>query len=153
MKEFMRYVLEGLSFLPEKMDTPEARAMLIAIGMQESKFEHRFQTGGPARGFWQFEKGGGIKGVLNHHTAKEHIEKVCGILYIPATESDCYQAVAYNDHLACCFARLLLYTLPAKLPLKSESQKGWEQYLSAWRPGKPRPETWSSNFNVAWLYG
>lgn len=152
MEKFLRYVLGGLSFLPDKMNTPESRAMLIAIGTQESAFAHRFQLGGPARGFWQFEKGGGIKGVLTHSTTKNYIMGVCEALRVPATDDDCYQAVAYNDYLACCFARLLLYTLPAKLPLKGESQKGWEQYLSAWRPGKPRPETWSANFNVAWLY-
>lgn len=152
MKNIIRFALNGLSLLPDKMNTPEARAMLLAIGLQESRFEHRLQVGGPARGFFQFEKGGGIRGVLTHHSTKGYIESVCKTLCIPATEADCYEAVAYNDPLACCFARLLLYTLPAKLPLKSESQKGWDQYIVAWRPGKPHPDTWSAYFNIAWLY-
>lgn len=152
MKDIMRLAFSGLSLLPEEMNTPEARAMLRAIGLQESQFKHRFQVGGPAKGFWQFEKGGGIKGVLNHPTVKEYAQNICKTLCIPATESDCYEAIAYNDPLACCFARLLLYTIPAKLPLKSESQKGWDQYIVAWRPGEPRSETWSAYFNLAWLY-
>ena len=28
--------------------------MLLAIGLQESRFVHRRQIGGPACGFWQF---------------------------------------------------------------------------------------------------
>ena len=152
MKDIVRFALSGLSLLPEKMNTHEARAMLLAIGLQESRFEHRFQVGGPARGFWQFEKGGGVKGVLDHHSTKEYITGVCKTLRIPATETDCYEAIAYNDPLACCFARLLLYTLPVKLPLKNESQKGWEQYIAAWRPGKPHFESWGAYFNTAWLY-
>ena len=43
------------SLLPARMDTRAARALLVAIGLQESRFEHRRQIGGPARGFFQFE--------------------------------------------------------------------------------------------------
>ncbi len=150
MKEIMQFILPGLVLLPGKMNTPEARAMLFAIGMQESRFEHRLQVGGPARGFWQFERGG-ISGVLGHHASMGFITAVCGALVIPSNEFSCYEAVAYNDPLACCFARLLLYTLPEGLPAMNEQAKGWQQYLAAWRPGKPREETWKSYFNTAWL--
>ena len=34
-----------LGMLPAKMDSPEARAMLLTIGLQESRFEHRVQIG------------------------------------------------------------------------------------------------------------
>lgn len=60
-------VVPGLELLPAKMDTPKARVMMLAIGMQESRFEHRKQIGGPARGFFQFEEAGGVRGVLKLH--------------------------------------------------------------------------------------
>lgn len=45
----------ALSLLPSKMDTPEARAILIAIALQESNLKHRRQVGGPALGLLQWE--------------------------------------------------------------------------------------------------
>ena len=41
----------AFSLLPPNMDSREARVMLLAIGMQESRFKHRKQIGGPAKGF------------------------------------------------------------------------------------------------------
>ena len=46
----------ALHMLPGHMDSPEARAMLLAIGLQESKLTYRRQVGGPAHGFWQDRK-------------------------------------------------------------------------------------------------
>ncbi len=44
-------VVPALSLLPGKMDTPEARVMLLAIGLQESHLTFRRQRPtGPARG-------------------------------------------------------------------------------------------------------
>ena len=60
----LRYTLpSAFALLPPAMDTPDARVLLLAIGLQESKFSHRLQIGGPARGYWQFEQGGGVRGV------------------------------------------------------------------------------------------
>ena len=140
----------GLSLLPERMDSPQGRAMLLAIGLQESRFEHRKQIGGPARGYFQFEQGGGINGVLTHPSTAKIITGVCAELDITPDMFTCYDAVAYNDPLAVCFARLLLWTLPSSLAAKAEPKKGWLQYISAWRPGKPKPDTWDDYFNQAW---
>lgn len=141
----VKYFIDpGLSLLPSKMDTPEARAMLLAIGFQESAFKYRLQIGGPARGFWQFEKGGGVAGVLNHPSTKSTILAICEELRIESTPESCYQAIAYNDALACAFARLLLWTVPAPLPAITEPIVAWNYYLTAWRPGKPHQDTWGS---------
>lgn len=146
-----KFITPGLKILPVNMDSVPARAMLLSIGYQESGFKNRKQIGGPARSFWQFEQGGGVVGVLNHKATGTIIKDVCKQLVIPATPQDCYEAIAYNDILACCFARLLLWTLPSSLPDKDEADKGWQQYLSAWRPGKPHRETWDDYFNASWL--
>jgi hypothetical protein len=140
----------GLSLLDPLMDTKEARAMLIAIGMQESRFIYRSQIGGPAHGFWQFERGGGVRGVLSHPMTMQTAKEICFKLRIRPTEDDCYTAITYNDALACAFARLLLWSLPDNLPQQGDPEEGWRQYIEAWRPGKPHRETWDAFFNEAW---
>jgi hypothetical protein len=140
----------AFSLLPERMDSPEARTMLLAIGLQESRFDHRHQIGGPARGFFQFERGGGVRGVLNHHASKQHAIVACrGLRYYDMADNAIYSAIEHNDTLACVFARLLLWTLPQRLPTTAED--GWAQYLDAWRPGKPHPETWPAFYEQAAL--
>ena len=125
--------------------------MLLAIGYQESRFERRAQVEGPARGFWQFEQGGGVRGVLEHHTTRKLARDVLTSLRYSTTCSatDCYRFIEHNDVLAAAFARLLLHTYPKPLPALDDRDEGWRQYIAAWRPGKPHPETWAE----AWAWG
>lgn len=136
----------ALAILPPRMDSPEARALLLAIGFQESGFVYRRQVLGPARGFWQFEEGGGVNGVLGHSATKPAINSALAVLHYQSW--DCYDALADNDVLACIFARLLLWTHPAALP--KEPAAAWDYYRETWRPGKPHRETWESNYAKAW---
>lgn len=140
----------ALSLLPERMDSARARALLLAIGLQESKFEHRHQVGGPAHGFWQFEQGGGVRGVLTHAVTSPLIRPICvGLLY-PPTPGACYTAIEHHDVLAACFARLLLWTDARVLPTPAQAEKGYHIYLDTWRPGRPHPNTWAACFTEAW---
>lgn len=142
--------LDGaLSLLPERMDTPEARVMLLAIGLQESRFLHRRQIGGPARGFWQFEQGGGVRGVLRHEKTREFAASVCRSRGVITTEADVYEALDDDDVLACCFARLLLWSDPKPLPAIGETDAAWDLYLRTWRPGKPHRHTWGGLYLAA----
>lgn len=148
----IEYCLDpGLKLLPKKMDTDKARIMLITIGLQESRFEHRTQIGGPAHGFWQFEKGGGVRGVLNHYATKNYAENICSNLLIDKNEDVVYDAITYNDPLACAMARLLLWTIPYSLPEIGDKDTAWDQYISVWRPGKPHRDTWNDLYNEALL--
>jgi hypothetical protein len=140
----------ALALLPPRMDTPEARAMLIAIGLQESKFQHRRQVQGPARGYWQFEQGGGVAGVVTHPASNGYALAACDMLDYSPVVSVVYPALADNDILACAFARLLLWTLPGALPTITQPDKGWAQYIAAWRPGRPHVETWIGCWARAW---
>ena len=45
--------------------------MLVTIAGQESAWTHRRQINGPARGFWQFERGGGVAGVIAHPASRQ----------------------------------------------------------------------------------
>ena len=140
----------ALSLLPERMDSPEARVLLLAIGLQESRFKNRTQGGGPARGLWQFEANGGVRGVLEHHASAAHAITVCERLLYPPSVAVVYNAIAHNDVLAACFARLLLWTAPAPLPALGDAGGAWRYYLAQWRPGKPYPGSWESLYRQAW---
>lgn len=155
----------ALALLPARMDSPEARAMLVAIALQESGLTARVQlleawepwwasrpgpASGPARGLWQFELGGGVAGVLGHSASQPFALPILDELLYPADAHIIHEALAHNDVLACVFARLLLYTLPRPLPQRGDEAESWRQYMSAWRPGKPHPSTWSANYTMAW---
>lgn len=137
------------SLLPGKMYSVEADCLLIAIGLQESGFKHRRQKGGgPARGYWQFERDGGVLGVMRHHATLGQARAVLTALDYPGDIDlfGIWEAIEHNDILACCFARLLLWSLPDKLPGPDEAEKAWDQYMVAWRPGKPHRATWDANY-------
>ena len=137
----------ALRLLPDRMTSRDARVMLLAIALQESRLQYRAQIRGPARGYWQFERGGGVAGVLGHSASKPHIEEICRQLDVPARAGDCYIAIECNDVLAAAFARLLLWTLP--YPLPTDTDRAWQQYIDAWRPGKPHPATWPALYAQA----
>lgn len=134
----------AMKLLPAKMSSTKSLIMLLAIGLQESRFEHRRQIGGPARGFWQFERGGGVKGVMTHKASKTHAEALCKARGVEFSPQSVYEALERDDVLAAGFARLLLYTDPKALPEPGDEQGAWDLYLRVWRPGKPHRHTWDA---------
>ena len=133
----------ALAILPMAMDSAKARVMLLATGLQESRFEYRRQMGnGPARGFWQFERGGGVKGVFTHHASTGHLYNLCKARGVPFDIPAIWAALETDDVLAAGVARLLYYTDPKPLPEVDDAEGSWKLYLRTWRPGKPHPETW-----------
>jgi hypothetical protein len=142
-------ITPGFALLPPRMDSPRSRAMVMAICLQESDLQHRRQISGPARGYAQFERGGGVFGVLTHRATTMHAHDVCRKLDIQPNADDVYTALEFCDPLAVAFARLLLWTDSAKLPDRHSPEDGWRMYLRTWRPGKPHPKTWGGCFAVA----
>lgn len=143
-------VTPALQLLPGAMDTPQARAMLLAICLQESGLHTRRQRrGGPARSYAQFEQAG-IAGVLRHPKSAAEASRICQLLDVDPSSSVVHQAIEWHDVLAVVFARLLLWTLPVPLPGPHEDLVGYGQYLAAWRPGKPRPSDWPAHYREAW---
>src|SRR5690625_3810783 len=76
----------ALSMLPSKMTSDDARVQMIAMALQESGLAAREQHVGPARGLWQFEKGGGVRGVLKFPTTKDYAVMVCNQCGVELTE-------------------------------------------------------------------
>lgn len=144
---------EALALLPVKMDSKYARIQLAAIGYQESDgYLVRRQYGnGPARGYWQFEEGGGVKGVMEFKADGGKIaglaRQVCHALGVPFVRKTVWEALATDDVLAAAFCRLLMYTDAGTLP--TTEQDGWSMYLRTWRPGKPHPKKWPAS----WAFG
>jgi hypothetical protein len=143
-----RAVAPALAILPHQMDTPEARVMLLSIGLQESRFTDRQQKGGgPARSFWQFEQGtpaskGGVWGLYLHSASAYWLSHLCASQGVSFDPASIYKALATNDVLGAGCARLLLFTDPRKLPSVSDVQGSWQTYARVWNPGKPKPDTW-----------
>lgn len=133
--------------------SPQAMRFLLAIALQESGLAHRRQVGmggvenGPAASFWQFEQGGGCKGVLTHPSALPKMKAICEAYNIEPTPAALWEAMRYQDVVAAAAARLLIFTLPQSLPMIADA--GWQQYVAAWRPGKPRPAEWADNWALA----
>jgi hypothetical protein len=140
----------AMMLLPARMDTLEAKAMILAIGLQESRFSNRYQVGGPATGFWQFEEGG-VKAVMLHPATRDLIAQLLDHMGYPMSLPVIQHALANNDILAAVFARLLLWTHPNALPSINQATKGWMYYYTLWRPGKPRQSTWEAFFQQAWV--
>jgi hypothetical protein len=123
-----------------------ARLMLTAISGQEANWTDRVQGGkGPAHGLFQFERGGGVTGVLHNPVTVHLAIGACVKSGIPANPVAAWGALATaaHDNLAVAFARLLLWSDPAPLPNIGDEDTAYEYYLRLWKPGKPSRKRWS----------
>ena len=147
---------EALLLLPKKMRKPEQRHTilknLLAINLQEDPKRYGYQVvrrteytleqnyidnpkwaKGPARGVYQFEQKGGVRGVMRHratHSYSEDLSEELGVLY---DEKSIWLALEKNLVLASGFARLLLWTDPK--PLSDKPELAFETYKRVWRAG------------------
>lgn len=159
-----RAIDPALKLLPCKMDSPEARVLLLAIGAQESRFRDRRQIVwvmekgkrvlrplGPARSFWGAEKGGGmVHGVRTHAATRAYALGLYTERKVTATDAAIWVAIERDDVLAAGLARLLIYTDPYPLPKLGDQHGAWALYADRqWKPGTPRPQDWPGNYRRA----
>lgn len=147
-------IAPALKMLPAHMDSPQARVMLLAIGLQESALTHRAQIlaggkKGPARGLWQMERGGGVLGVLTHRASRKIAHQICAAFEVHPDSREVWEALESNDILAAALARLLLWTDPLALPAVTDDKGAWALYTRVWRPGKPHLDRWPANHRAA----
>lgn len=149
-------VSKALFMLPPAMTSPQARVMLYAIGLQESRLTARRQLVGnpprpvgPAKGLWQFERGGGCKGVVDHPASRFWMAHVCAARAVPFNATAIWNALETDDVLAAAAARLLLFTDPQRLPGVGDQKGAWNLYIRTWRPGKPHAATWPALYAEA----
>ena len=131
-----KVITPAYALLPANMRSREATVLLLAIGLQESAFKYRRQIKGPARSFWQFEFGGGFRGVQLHGSTAKHAEKLAfdrGYASLnPREQFDCMEL---DDVFAAGMARLLLWTDSKALPALDRPDDAFDYYLRNWRPG------------------
>jgi len=154
--EFRNTIIEPGADWLERMagvrSTIAAKRILTAIAYQESAMQHRAQIvsgggAGPARGFWQFEQGGGVAGVLRHATSRPKALTVCDACSVAPDAASAWRALEGHDLLAYSFARLLLLTDPPAIPETTDA--AWDCYAKRlWRPGKPYRLKW----DASWAY-
>lgn len=157
----IRAVCDQLWFDHRIPNGKQAIAMMTAIGWQESRFSVRDQivTGkpagqvGPATGFWQFERGGGVRGVMEHPSTAKIARAAVDAAGLPWDRDAIWRSFATpaGDRLAATFARLLLFSDPRALPpaTPDAEEEAWACYVRNWRPGKPHRSTWGD----AWRRG
>lgn len=151
----IRPALDELAHMGPKPieSTPQAARFMLAIALQETGLRNRRQVvaggaeAGPAASFWQFEQGGGVKGVLTHPSSAARMAAICEAYNVQATTAGLWEAMRYQDIVAAAAARLLLFTYPKALP--ATEAEGWALYTAIWRPGKPHPETWPAAWKLA----
>ena len=148
---FAGHVLPAaFALLPTRMDSPEAQALVTAICLQESALKHRRQIGGPARGLAQFEVIACTE-VMSHHGTRDAAQAaMLALLYPHISDIEAHAALEHNDVLAVVFARLLLWPDRERLPAECDTDGAKAYYLRRWRPGRPRPEKWATNWEAAW---
>ena len=146
-------ILPAYALLPARLASDRATVELLAIGLQESKLIYRKQLGnGPARSLWQFERGGGVRGVLRRQATAGLAREVCAARGVEPAEMPVWLRMETDDVLGAAFSRLLLWSDPAPLPAVDDFAGGWAMYLRNWRPGKPHPKSWRGYHDQAREY-
>ena len=151
---FLQHVIRpGLAVLADatalRVQSPEAEVMLLAMATQESALRHRQQVNGPARGFWQFERMGGLNGILGHHRTAAPLRSLCAALALPADLDGLWAALPFCDLLQAGAARLLLWSDMQPLPKIGAKDVAWDTYIRIWRPGKPSRLRWDAAYDGA----
>lgn len=122
--------------------------MLLAIGRQESGYTTRHQIGGPAHGFWQFERNG-VLAVMHNNRSADAVYRLCKDLGVLYGSNSIYDALLTDDEFAAGIARLMLWADPRTLPKIGDVQGAWDLYERCWRPGKPDYTRWKSAYGQA----
>ena len=142
------HITPALEILGAKFDTQDARRMILAIGLQESGFATMVQYGGgPARSYYQFEKNGGVNGVLTHPASAKYATALCKARAVGCTPAEVWKAMETDGVLGAGMARLLLWT--DAHPMPTNAADGWAYYYRNWRPGRPHPEKFPACWKAA----
>lgn len=132
----------ALRLLPERMSSQRAVLILLATGLQESRFMYRRELGGPGRGLWHFciEE---VQAVMEHPASRDLTRALCAACSVDWRRDAVYVALEYNDVLAAAFARLLLWTDSESLPAVGDIDGAWAQYLRSWQPSHALRQSWT----------
>lgn len=140
LKTALKEVIEpGLIKLPDHLNTVEAEAMLLAIGMQETKFELSNCVNSDRMGFFRVSTRDIIKLITIDWTSKLLLDIANG------ANKFINELVLEDAHFCALCARLMLSITGESLPnLNSDPSESWNLYLKTWKPDNPKRETWDA---------
>ena len=141
-----------VAVVPEVRMNDAARVGICAIAGQESGWQKRVQDDdGPAHSFWQFERNGGVAGLMSNRKTGPFVKRMAASLGIKYNPMSVWAAMATpnGDGMSFGMARLLLWSDPDPLPAPSDDDAWWGYYARNWRPGDPRPDAWPANIAAA----
>jgi hypothetical protein len=139
-----------LRWMGASYDSPSVMAEMVTIAYVESDCRYRKQIKGPARSFWQIEPFTGLD-FLNRSARLQYFWKQLR-LPRPLTMQGVGDQLYKDDRAGCVMARVILWERLSKTapppfdPGEAAAKEGLDQYLKAWRPGRPHPE----RFLAAW---
>lgn len=144
------------AILPELDWSPAARVQLLATAMQESGgLRFRIQVpSGAARSFFQMERREAVLEVLTNTRSLPLLTRACETLVIPMGLDSLFEAVAWNDTLATCMARLNYWLSPLPIPVMGDKAAALTMYGQTWKPAwflnnKPEPGRWDASYAAA----
>ena len=138
----------GLALLPPALVSDEAAVLLLATGLQESRFVYRRELGGQGLGFWRLS-GSMMTQVLQHPQTARLAQRLCEAAGIECRARTLHAALEFNDGLAAAFARLLLLSAGQGLPPCGRPEQAWLLYLRLWQPQHPSHLSWAPLYRHA----
>lgn len=144
----------AFELLPESFRSIEAKAFLLAVGLQSSRFlQRRKLTASGCRGFWHLERRH-VEEVLRFSNARFALVAAAEQLRYPILmmeRDEVLGALEHNDVLGLAAARCLLCTSKEGLPGADEAGLAWGLYMRLWAPsGSPKAADWPELYFDAW---
>jgi hypothetical protein len=133
-EQFSTRILAPAASLFPFHDTPQSRALLLAIAGVESAWTSRWQEPvAYARGFWMIQQNC-LNDLLAHPASGPLLRQFAAEMEI--STGGMFEALAWHDGWAYACGRALLLTDPAPLPAVGDVVKSAVYYRRNWRPGK-----------------
>ncbi len=143
LEAILEQIIEpGLALLPPALNGDDASVLLLATGLQESRFCYRRELGGYGLGYWKLHADK-VARVFAHAGCREPLERLCEAVGVECTPRAVHAALEYNDQLATAITRLLLHTATRRLPAQAHPEQAWLLYLQLWKPALPRHLSWT----------
>lgn len=134
-------IVPAFEHLPSEMDSPEARLIVLATGVQETQYQTRQQVDGPARGLFQAQYNF-ILDLMHNPASGNHVWNLCGVMGITYGSHAMFDALLRDDPFAACMCRLGFWCDPRPLPDVGDVLGAWGAYERVQRPGKPSYTRW-----------
>ena len=145
--EFSTRILAPAALAFPFHDTPQSRALLMAVAGVESAWTSRWQEPvAYARGFWMCQQNC-LNDLLAHPASGPLLRQFATDMEIPA--GGMFEALAWHDGWAYACGRALLLTDRAVLPAVSDTDGASEYYRRNWRPGRYDPVRFATRYAEA----